>query len=88
MMDINLANRADELFNSLETYKTPKFQEIVKELRDIVQPIIENERSKQEKVQYKLQYSYGKYTPYQRIAQTISFSSFFVRKTTITILTL
>jgi hypothetical protein len=60
---------AETLFDKLEKYKSPKFHQSVKELRDIFQPIIDNERTKEAREKHLDKYSYGKFTPRKRVAQ-------------------
>lgn len=70
-MDKDLAVYAETLFDSLEKYKTPKFQWTVRELRDIFQPMIDNEKKKEISKKHLDKYSYGKYVPTKRAAQAV-----------------
>jgi hypothetical protein len=70
-MDVEKLLRAETLFNQLEKYKSPKFHRNIQELREIFQPIIDNEYNKQAKKKHLDKYSYGYYTPSKKVSNVI-----------------
>jgi hypothetical protein len=68
-MDVEKLYRAEALFNQLEKYKSPKFHRSIQELREIFQPIIDNEYNKQAKKKHLDKYSYGYFMPQKKVGQ-------------------
>lgn len=77
VIDINEANKAEELFNRLELFDHD-YRDLVSELRNIFQPIMDNERAKQIRLKHVKRFSYAKFDPMQKMSQVIGTLNTFI----------